>query len=314
MPTGVPDTGPAFGLPITLPSGVTVTGNYYLANSPLHPNLEFTITDFSQLYQAETGHALTSSSVIGIGAFAGNSSTAHINDAFFPENTFTLAEATVPPTLSPSIVINPHEHRIIDTKHRDLVRVSIFGTSGFPVKDINPATVELDGVHAIAHITRKVRRDEFPFATYVFVADQLNLPAGLTTATLTGQTTSGVTFESQRDVLNIPDSARVFGRLKRYMGNASFYKALAKVEARNPATGISVDNTPVTAVSRNPAPTGNARIKVDYTPRVTPAAKAAKDAERVKVRPVVSIKQNEAGHERSNLPHRLRHSMDDFLN
>ncbi len=53
-------------------------------------------------------------------------------------------------------------------------------------------------MHAIAHITRKVRRDEFPFATYVFVADQLNLPAGLTTATLTGQTKSGVTFESQK--------------------------------------------------------------------------------------------------------------------
>ena len=63
------------------------------------------------------------------------------------------------------------------------------------MRDINPATVELDGVHAIAHITRKVKRDEFPFATYVFVADQLNLPPGLTTATLTGQTKSGVTFD-----------------------------------------------------------------------------------------------------------------------
>ena len=56
-----------------------------------------------------------------------------------------------------------------------LVRVSVFGTSGFPVSQINPATVELDGVTSIAHITRKIHRDEFPFQTYVFVADQLNL-------------------------------------------------------------------------------------------------------------------------------------------
>ena len=31
---------------------------------------------------------------------------------------------------------------------------------------------------------------------------------------------------------------------------------------------ISVDNTPVTAVSRNPAAHGAAKIKVDYTPKV----------------------------------------------
>ena len=49
------------------------------------------------------------------------------------------------------------------------------------MSEINPATVELDGVKSIAHITRKIHRDEFPFQTYVFVADQLNLPSGLTT-------------------------------------------------------------------------------------------------------------------------------------
>ena len=138
------------------------------------------------------------------------------------------------PMPSPPILINPHEHRIIDTDHRDLIRVSIFGTSGFPVKDINPATVELDGVHAVAHITRKVKRDEFPFQTYVFVADQLNLPAGLTTATLTGQTNSGVTFESQKDVLNIPDSARVFGRLQKYMGERLLLQGLGQDRGTQP--------------------------------------------------------------------------------
>jgi hypothetical protein len=292
------------------------TGNVYLNNSALHPNLEFTIDHFSQLYQSETGTALLPTSSIGIGGFAGSPDTIGVSDAFFPENRFTLSQATVPPSNpvpSPPILINPHEHRIIDTAHRDLVRVSIFGTSGFPVKNINPSTVELDGVHAIAHITRKVKRGEFPFATYVFLADQLNLPPGLTTATLTGQTKSGVTFESQKEVLNIPNSARAFGRLRKLMGNASYYKALAKVEARQPSTVVSVNNTPVTAVSRNPAARGAATIRVDYTPAVSSAAKAAREADQVKVRPVVSIKVNDPALARTNVPTRLRHSLDHFL-
>ncbi len=134
---------PAFGT--VLPQ---FAGNVYLFNSSAHPNLEFSIKDFSQLYQEETGKPLTSSSVIGIGAFAGSLDDIGISDAFFPETTFTLSQATLPPSNpepSPPILINPHEHRIIDTAHRDLVRVSIFGTSGFPVSDINPSTVELDG-------------------------------------------------------------------------------------------------------------------------------------------------------------------------
>ena len=131
---------------------------------------------------------------------------------------------------------------------------------------INPSTVELDGVHAVAFIHRKVKRDEFPFETYVFVADQLHLPTGLTTATLTGQLKTGQTFSSQKDVLNIPDSARIFGTLKKKMGNLSFYKALSKIEAKNPSTAISVSNTPVVLASRNPDARGIAKVKVDYTP------------------------------------------------
>ena len=69
IPIGMPDTGPGFGTLLT-----NNTGNVYLANQAAHPNLEFSITNFSQLYLAETGHALTPSSVIGIGAFAGNDS------------------------------------------------------------------------------------------------------------------------------------------------------------------------------------------------------------------------------------------------
>ncbi len=294
-------------------------GNIYTVNSPAHPSLEFTIIHFSQLYQEVTGKPLTASSVISIGAFGGSANTPGITKLFFPDQGFPLSAATQPPPNinpppSPPILINPHEHRIIDTKHRDLVRVSIFGTSGFAVKDINPSTVELDGVHAVAHITRKIKRDEFPFATYVFVADQLNLPAGLTTATLTGQTNTGVSFSSQKDVLNITDSARVFGRLKKYMGNASFYKALAKIEAKNSSAVISVSNTPVTLASKNPAAHGIAKVKVNYTAAVTPVGREAKvEAEKAKVRPVVAIQRTEPAHEKTKIRTRLKHSMHDFL-
>jgi hypothetical protein len=315
VPSGNPLGVPAFG---TVIDNNAFAGNYYLQNSTAHPNFEFSISHFSQLYQMETGKTLTPNSVIGIGATAGSADIGGISDAVIQEETFQLSSATlpVPPELSPPILINPHEHRIIDTNHRDLIRVSIFGTSGFPVSEINPATVELDGVHAIAHITRKVHRNEFPFQTYVFVANQLSLPFGLTTATLTGETYSGFPFKTQKEVLNLPDSAKAFGRLKGYMGNASYYKSLAKLEAKNPSAVISVSNTPVNAVSKNRSASGVAAVKVDYTPKLSAVGKetkAAKAAETVKVRPVVSLKQSDASIAHSNVPTKLRHSLSDFL-
>ncbi|HKI17322.1 MAG TPA: hypothetical protein VKA15_05560 [Isosphaeraceae bacterium] len=299
------------GIPFFGTSLPQFTGTVYLFNSAAHPNLEFSITHFSQLYQLETGQTLTPGAHIGIGGFAGSPDDIGISDAFFPESTFTLAQATLPPgnpEPSPYILINPHEHRIIDTAHRDLVRVTIFGTSGFPVSQINPQTVELDGVPAIAHVNRKFRRDEFLNATYVFPAQGLNQPAGLYPATLTGQTDSGVPFASSKAVLNIPDSARLFGRLHRYMGGGSIYKAVVKAEARNASVAISQSSAPVTAVSRNPAARGAASIAVNYSPVVSSAARA----DRTAVRPVVSIPRL-AAHEHNNVPTRLRHSLNDYL-
>jgi hypothetical protein len=309
---GDPNATPGFGT--SLPQ---FAGNVYTVNSSLHPNLEFSIAQFSQLYQEVTGKSLTADTTISIGGFGGSANDTGIGELFFPEQAFTIGAATPPtapvnPEPSPPILINPHEHRIIDTHHRDLVRVSIFGTSGFPVSQINPATVELDGVKSIAHITRKVQRDEFPFQTYVFVADQLNLPAGLTTATLTGQTKSGVTFESQKDVLNLPHSALAFGKLKKFMGNASYYERLAKLEAKNPSIVNTSSGATVALASRNSKAQGAAAIKVEYTPKVSAAGNAAKAAA-VKVRPVVSLNKADAVHERNPVTARVRHSMDHFL-
>jgi hypothetical protein len=318
----IPNTSNPKGIPTfgtTLPNFI---GNVYLVQTPAHPNLEFSIVHFSQLYQMETGKPLTSSSVVGIGGFAGSLDDIGISDAFFPENTFTLAQATVPtptptpcPPQSPTIYVNPHEHRIIDTVHRDLIRVTIVGTSGFNVKQINPTTVTLDGVHAIAHVTRKVRRDEFPIATYVFPADELHLPRGLTNVTLAGTLKNGTTtFQSSRAVLNIPDAARVFGQLKRHLGNRSIYPMLSKLEAEFPTTvPIRSSSGVAVATSANPAPHGLARLKVHYAPLVTaspPKAAARREAPR----PVVSIpKRHAAGETTVKVPTRLRHSLHEYL-
>ena len=267
-------------LPTSVPSFAQFVGNVYTNNSQTHPNLEFSITDFSQLYDQMTGATYTptqlaaSNATIEVGGIGGSANDTGIGEVSIAGRIVSINAATpvtpIPnPEPSPPILINPHEHRIIDTSHRDLVRVSIFGTSGFPVSQINPATVELDGVPSIAHITRKVHNNEFPFQTYVFVADQLHLPPGLTTATLTGQTFSGVKFESQKDVLNIPHSALAFGKLKKYMGNASYYKRLAKIEAQNPSIGNATAATTVSLASRNSKASGAAAIKVDYTPKVS---------------------------------------------
>ncbi len=303
-------------------------GNVYLVQTPAHPNLEFSIVHFSQLYQLETGHAMTPNSVVGIGAFAGSLDDIGVSDAFFPLNTFTVSQATEPvsptptptpcPPQSPTILVNPHEHRIADSLHRDLVRVTVLGTSNFNVNDINPSTVTLNGTHAIAHVTRKVRRDEFPMATYVFVADQLHLKKGLDNVTLQGTLNNGVTqILSSNAVLNIPYAANARGPLHAYMGGGTIYRALSKIEAKHPGTvAIPSSNAQAVSVSANRAPGALAKVDVSYAPRIHSAGKRA--AARVEApRQVVSIPRADAhAHAADATPRlsiRLRHSMTDYL-
>ena len=91
---------PDFGTPLP-----EFTGSVYLFNSPAHPNLEFSISHFSQLYQAETGKTLTPSTKIGISAFAGSPDDIGVSDAYFPVSTFATrashrAAATEPATIA----------------------------------------------------------------------------------------------------------------------------------------------------------------------------------------------------------------------
>ena len=107
IPTG-PNSTPAFGT--ELPQ---FEGDVYTQNSIAHPNLEFSIKDFSQLYKMETGTTLTPNSVIYIGGFGGSAQDTGIGEAYFPEQPVNIGAATAPnscPPASPPIVINPHEH------------------------------------------------------------------------------------------------------------------------------------------------------------------------------------------------------------
>lgn len=308
-----PGTLPIFGDWLT-----QYTGSVFLQNSPTSPNLEISITHFSQLYQMETGHALTSSSVIYIGGQAGSANDYGFGDTFFPEQAVNIGAATQPtttptptpcPPQSPTILANPHEHRIIDTLHRDLLRVTVVGTSGFNVKQINPSTVTLDGVHPIADVIRKTRRDQFPMDTFVFVADQLNLPKGLSNVTLTGTMDNGVTtFQSSTAVLNIPYASQAArGPLHHYMGGGTIYKALAKIEAKHPGTVISSSGATAVSRSANREPGKTASLEVSYAPVIHTSAKEA-------ARPTVSIKKADSNSTDvvKKLPTLLRHSMNDY--
>jgi len=261
IPPGLPNVPPgvqakAYQVALAIPTGSNSApifgtelpqfeGNVYTNNSIAHPNLEFAIKNFSQLYQQVTGHALTSSAVFNVGGFGGSSQDIGIGEAFFPEQQVPLSDATLPnqcPPISPPILINPHEHRVIDTSHRDLVRVYVQGTSGFDVTTINPATVSLDGAKPVAHFTRRFPHSEFLSATYVFVGSDIKLPAGYTTATFTAQTFSGQQITTSKQVLNIPFSAKVPGRLHFLMDKGTAYPGLRRVNATQPAA-VTLDNT-----------------------------------------------------------------------
>jgi len=271
VPTG-PGSAPTFPLDGShLPQ---FEGNVYYNNSPNHPNLEFSIIHFSQLYQQFTGHPLSPSSVIDVGGFGGSGEDIDVGEAFFDEQPFTLSTATLPPPppISPGILINPHEHRVIDTSHRDLVRVYVQGTSGFDVTTINPATVSLDGASPITHFTRHFPHSEFPVATYVFVGSDIHLPAGYTTATFTAQTFNGQQITSSKQVLNIPFSAKVPGRLHFLMDKGSAYPALRRLEATQPSA-VTPDNTtqsPPTSVKVNLTSKAAIRdLRVSYRDQVS---------------------------------------------
>ncbi|MCA1684768.1 MAG: hypothetical protein LC745_02035, partial [Planctomycetia bacterium] len=215
-------------------------GNVYKVNSPAHPNLEFSIAHFSQLYLRETGQPLTPTSTIGVGAVAGSGDDPGIGEAFFPEQKFTLAQATVTPTtcppVSPPVIINPHQNQHINTAHPTLVRANVLGSSGFDVTRIDPSTVTLGGAHPVFSFDHFINKDNWPDATFVFKGTDVQLPSGHTDATLAGKLTDGTSFSS---------SVRVFNRDSSFYSPAAVASAQARQESRAAAGVVVAPNSPV---------------------------------------------------------------------
>ncbi len=193
-------------------------GSYYLVNDPNHPNFEFQIQHFSQLYLQMTGHALTPTSTFGVGAYAASAQDIGISDERFPLQTITNPEVPItpppppppPPVVSPTVYVNYHQNNHVNTAHPEAIRVNILGSSGFDpttiipstVKLGDPATINTTGASPILNFERNVNHDQFPDETFVFNGLDLNLPSGITTVAIEGQTTNGTIFSSEVKVFN----------------------------------------------------------------------------------------------------------------
>lgn len=207
-----PSGRPLFGT--ALPAN---TGDVYLVNDPAHGAFEFRINKFSQLYQQETGQPLTADRRIAIGAFGNSNGDDGISEAFFPSNqTFRVGDATVPlpptppvcPPVSPPIYVNIHDNSHIDTVHDTLIRVTVLGSSGFNVRDIDVSSVRFGGAAPAFSFIRKVNADQFADRTFVFRGPEVSLPPGFTTATITGNllnqpANAPTTFSSSATVFNL---------------------------------------------------------------------------------------------------------------
>jgi hypothetical protein len=235
-------------------------GNFFLVNDPSHPNFEFQIDHFSQLYQLMSGQPLGATSTIGIGAVATTDQDAGISDQFFPiVPGVSIANATPPPPTpppppppppppipmcSPTIFVNPHEDNHVNTAHPTAIRVNILGSSGFDpttiipstVKFGDPATIATTGASPILNFENNVNHDEFPDETFVFNGLSVTLPSGITTAEITGQTTSGMIFNSQVKVFNRDDSFYTPAQIKAQQ---------ARWLAFDKKNGIDTSNGPV---------------------------------------------------------------------
>lgn len=331
---GAPDAIPTFGT--QLPQ---YQGNIYTQNDPNHPNMELSIVNFDTLYQSITGSALTENSVIKVGAFGGSGVDLPITEALFPLQPVLIGAATPPtpkppecPPISPPIFINPHEHRIIDNSHADLVRVYVQGTSGFDPSTIDPSTVDLNGAKPVSTRPYQFPRNPYGAQVFVFKASDIQAEPGLQTLTFKAETYDGQTIITQNQVVNIPNSAQAGGRLKFLMNrnNPSQYNALRRLARSNPeaildwsifdrtggsplaaASGLSgADLGTATAASVSiPGATSNGTssgLKVDYSA----ATKLGTPTPIVAPRQVVSVQSEETG---SKLTNRLRRSLDNYL-
>jgi hypothetical protein len=309
----MPNSIPGFGT--LLPQNA---GNIYLVNDPAHPNMEFSISHFSQLYLAETGKPLTSASTIRVGGFGNSDDDDGISEAFFPSQPVSIGAATIPPMVcpvcppptppppaNPPIQINPHLHRHVNTAHPTDIRVNVLGSARFDVTKIEPQTVRLGGAGPIFSFTRHINRDPYLDATFVFRGTDVTLPPGRTNAEVTGTLTDGTKFDSIYPIFNrdksfySPRAVAAQSRHQERMGARAQLTPGEKVLAHGNLvdlaiqqehdSGAPLDGPIVTIPRRANGVTVNFYEPASLPPDIVAAAAPAPTAQSSPPKPVVTI-------------------------
>jgi hypothetical protein len=133
-----------------------------------------------------------------------------LNGTFLRLKAIPLADATLPdpcppvvPPVVPPIVVNPHEHFHINTAHPTDVKVAVYGTDDLSVDQIIQSSVRFGGATPYAALPPKdLNRDGKLDEVFLFRGNEINLPPGLTTGTITGGLTTGGTFAGSSRVFN----------------------------------------------------------------------------------------------------------------
>ncbi|WP_165065542.1 relaxase family protein [Paludisphaera rhizosphaerae] len=299
-------------------------GNIYTQNDPNHPGMELSIVNFNDLYKSITGSDIQTTSVVGVGAFAGSAQDGPISEAFFPEQPVLISAATPTPQtcppISPPILINPHEHRIIDNAHDDLVRVYVQGTSGFDPSTIDPSTVDLNGAKPVATQVHHFPRSPYAAQVFVFKASDIQADPGLQTLTFTAETYDGQQIITQNQVVNITNSASATGRLKFLMNRSgqTQYNALKRLARTNPdaildwsifnhgssaTTAVASATTPTTVDLGTATAAVATPVKVDYNASATTPVASARQV----------VKLDGSNVSGSKLTNRLHRSLNEYL-
>lgn len=261
-------------------------GNIYVpSNDPRHGALELSITHFSQLYQSVTGQSLNAASQIAIGASAGSGDDLLTEEIFHfvPAAAGTFTTPTpVPPTVyvpvpypvivpvelfQPTILINPHENRHINTAHYDNIRVTVLSSSSFDSRQIDPTTVRFGGAAPIAEFSKIQLRDGLYSTTFVFKGTDVNLPGGFTVAPITGQTYGGVQFSGAELVFNRNDSYYSQGAINSRDARLARIGASVAQEGGTALLASQAATAASAAAAGTATPTWTGTSTVQLTPR-----------------------------------------------
>ncbi len=247
-------------------------------NNPQNGALEFSIPHFAELYQQVTGKVLVGTSQIAIGASAGSGDD-ELSEEVFNFRPLAVGTATTPTPVpppppppvivelfQPTILINPHENRHVNTAHYDDVRVTVLSSASFDATLIDPTTVTFGGASPIASFHRIQLHDGIPSETFVFKGTDINLPPGLTSATISGKTLTGVLFTGSEIVFNRDDSFYNAAQIRAR--DARLARFGVTVAQENGTTATTAATTPAALTGLSDPTAGTAApVTVRITPR-----------------------------------------------